>query len=225
MRFAKRGAVSLILVGLSAACAARAQSQAPQADVKAFVTQYVAAFNAKDVARLRALQYPKSLACITDKNKSFYDDFLAVHSRDPIPANYTFKASPVNENNLKALETMGWFPVKPDRELQIDYQIGDDGGSVVVYLVRENGRLFDDEPCASEQTLKQYNDDAPARAKLLAERKALADAIKDPLRSELIALLREHKTAEATTRYKEASGQDYGTSMFVMDLLAHEPSQ
>jgi hypothetical protein len=222
MRFAKRGVVSLILISFCAACGARAQSQASQTEVKSFVTQYVAAFNAKGAARLRALQHPKSLACITAENKSFYDDLLAVHRRDPIPANYTFKASPVNENNLKALETMGWFPVKPDRELQIDYQQGDDGGSITVYLIRENGRLFDDEPCASDQTVKHYNDDAPARAERLAQDKALAAAIKEPLRSDLIALLREHKTAEATTRYKEASGQDYPTAMFVIDLLVPE---
>jgi hypothetical protein len=40
-----------------------------------------------------------------------------------------------------------------------------------------------------------------------------------------MALLREHKTSEATTRYKEASGQDYGTSMHVIDVLAHEAQQ
>ena len=42
--------------------------------------------------------------------------------------------------------------------------------------------------------------------------KALAAGTKEPLRSQLIALLREHKTGEATRRNKEASGQDYETS-------------
>ena len=47
--------------------------------------------------------------------------------------------------------------------------------------------------------------------------------IPEALRSQLIALLREHKTSEATRRYKEASGQDYGTSILVIHVLAHEP--
>ena len=75
-------------------------------------------------------------AClIAPENKSFYDDEMAVRWRDPIPPNYTFKISPVNENNLKAIEQLGPLPVRPDQELQIDYQEGDDSGSIVIYLV------------------------------------------------------------------------------------------
>ena len=225
MKFTNRWAVCLFLMSLSGARCARAQSQAAQADVKAFVAQYVAAFNAKDMARMHALYHPKSLACITPENKSFYDDEMAARWRDPIPANYTFKISPLNENNLKAIEQFGAFPVRPGQELQINYQQGFDGGVMVIYLVRENGRLFDDYPCVSEQYVRQYRDDADAREKRAAHFKALAAAIKEPLRSQLIALLREHNTPEATKRYKEATGQDSATSMRVIDALAHEPRQ
>jgi len=225
MDFAKRWAVCLFLMSLSGAWCACAQSPTTQADVKVFVAQYIAAFNAKDAARINSLSHPKSLACITPENKSYYDDALAVRWRDPIPAGYTFKISPVNENNLKGIEQSVRFPVRPDQELQIDYQVGDDSGSIVIFVVRENGRLFEDSPCATDQSLKKYRDEAPARQELAAHNKALAAEIKEPLRSQLIALLREHKTGEATKRYKEASGQDYGTSIFVIDELAHEPRQ
>jgi len=40
--------------------------------------------------------------------------------------------------------------------------------------------------------------------------------------AQLIALLREHKTGEATKRYKETSGQDYRTAIFVIDQLVSE---
>ena len=42
----------------------------------------------------------------------------------------------------------------PARELHIDYQQGEDGGTVIVYLVKENGRWTDDFPCASEQSIE-----------------------------------------------------------------------
>jgi hypothetical protein len=223
MKCTSRRAALLFLISLSGARYLPAQSQVDQAQVTVFVAQYVAAFNAKDTARMHALYHPKSLACITPESKSFYDDEMANQWRDPIPASYTFKISAVNEDNLKAIEQLGPFPVRPDQELQIDYQRGDDGGTEVIYLVREKGRWFDDYPCASDQTLKQYRDDAPARAERAARFKAIADGIKEPLRSQLIALLRENKTVDAITRYKESSGQDYGTSMYVIDVLAHEP--
>jgi hypothetical protein len=202
---------------------ARAQSLSAQPpDVQAFVKQYVAAWNSKDLARLYALNYSKSAACITPASRDFYDGSLTMQMRDPIPANYTAKVSAVNENNLKAIETFGRFTVHPAQELHIDYQQGDDLGSVVVYLVKENGRWVDDFPCVSDAYLKKFHDDAPENAKRLAHYKALADGIKEPLRSELLDLLRRHETATATDRYHAASGQDMKTSMYVMNALKGE---
>ncbi len=222
MKFAKRRFLCLMLVSLCLACYARAQSRAPQADVKTFVTEYVAAFDAKDAARLQALYESKSRACIAAEDKEFYDFSLAVMWQDTIPPKYTFTVSAVNENNLKAIETFGWFPLKPTHELHIDYQQGDDSGTVIVYLVRENGRWLADQPCATEQTVKQFRDGAPARKAAEAHYKALARAIREPLRSQLVALLREHKTGDAIERYKKASGTDGQTAMLVIDQLALE---
>jgi hypothetical protein len=222
MKFVKRGSLCLILVSWCTACYARPQSQAPEADAKAFVTEYVAAYNAKDAARLQALYDSRSRACIAAEDKDFYEASLTAMWREPIPAKYTFTVSAVDENNLKAIETFGRFPQKPARELHIDYQQGDDLGSVVVYLVRESGRWRADQPCPSEQMVKQYRDEAPARKEREARYRSLADSIQEPLRSRLIALLREHKTAEAIDRYKEASGQATQTAMFVINQLALE---
>ncbi len=225
MEFVKRSVLCLILVGLFMPRGALAQSQASPAEIKAFVSEYVGAFNAKDVARFHALYYPESLACITRESKDYYDGLTAVQWRDPIPATYTFAVGAVNETNMKALESLARLPVKPTQQLQIDYQIGDDSGSLILLLVRENGRVYNVVPCATELALKQFRDNAPAVARFNAEHKALAAAIQEPLRSQLMALLRQHKTGEATDRYRKASGQDMKTSMFVIDVLAHEGRQ
>lgn len=209
-----------IALGLLEVGSARAQTaQGVPGDVKNFVAQYVAATNAKDTARLRSFLYPKSLACIMPENKDYYDA-MASHIGEPIPPNYKFSVMPVNEGNLKALEGMGQrWTVKPMQELHIDYQQGDDVGSYIVYLVHENGRWFQDFPCATDAAIKQYRDNAVANEAALAHYKALAADIKDPLRSELLGLLRAHETGRATDRYHEATGQDYKTSMYVMNEL------
>ena len=128
----------------------------------------------------------------------------------------------VNQNNVKAIESMARFPIAPAQEVQIDYQQGDDVGSVTLWLVREKNRLYSDAPCATEHALKQYRDDAPAREAFTVRHRAIAAAIAEPLRSQLVALIQAHKTAEAIRQYKEASGLDYRMSMFVIDDLAHE---
>jgi hypothetical protein len=209
-----------IALGLLEVSSVRAQTaQGVPGDVKNFVTQYVAATNAKDTARLRSFLYTKSLACIMPENKDYYDA-MASHIGEPIPPNYKFSVMPVNEGNLKALEGMGQrWTVKPMQELHIDYQQGDDVGSYIVYLIHENGRWFQDFPCATDAAIKQYRDNAVANEAALAHYKALAADIKDPLRSELLGLLRAHETGRATDRYHEATGQDYKTSMYVMNAL------
>ena len=211
-------AIGLLVIG-----SARAQSaQGVSGDVKNFVTQYVAATNARDIVRLRLFLYPKSLACITPENKDYYDA-MASHIEEPIPPNYTFSLLPVIDGNLKALESMGQrWTMKPAQELHIDYQQGDDLGGYVVYVIHENGRWFYDLPCATDAAIKEYRDNAAANETALAGYTALASEIKEPLRSELLGLLRAHKTATPTDRYHQATGQDYKTSMYVMNALKTE---
>ena len=214
--------ICLFAASVTGTLGVSAQAQNSQAEIKSFVAKYVAAFNARDAARLYALYHPRVVACITPESKPYYDGALAVQWRDQIPATYTFRVMPVNENNVKALESIARFPVPPAQEVQIDYQQGDDVGSVTVWLVRENNRLYSDAPCATEQALKQFRDDAPAREAFTAQHRAIAAAITEPLRSQLVALVRAHKTGEAVSKYKEASGLDYRMAMFVIDDIAHE---
>ena len=210
-------------IGLFVICSADAQpAQGVSGDLKNFVTEFVAATNAKDIVRQRLFLYPKSLACITPENKDYYDA-MASHIGEPIPPNYKFSVMPVNEGNLKALESMGQrWTVKPAQELHIDYQQGDDVGGYVVYLIHENGRWFYDCPCATDAAIKEYRENATANEAALAHYKALASEIKQPLRSQLLGLLQAHETATAIDRYHRATGKDYKTSMYVMNALKTE---
>jgi hypothetical protein len=222
MKYSARRPVCGLLLTIAFAWCANAQNQAVPDDVRALAARYVAAINAKDAAQILAMYSSKSLACITPQTKDFYDEVMPVHSRDHVPAGYTISMLPVNEDNLKALADYETFPVKPLNELHIDYQQGEESGTVVIWLARENGRWVGDFPCATETALKRYRDEAPQRKELEAHYKALADGIQQPLRGELIAMLRDHKRSSAITRYHEASGKDYKTSIYVInDLEQH----
>jgi hypothetical protein len=198
----------------------RAQNATVPADVKAFAAQYVAAFNAKNEARLLSLNLPQSRACITPANKDIYDSLLFMQMRGRIPPSYLLSLMPVNEGNLKALADVEYFPVKPERELHIDYQYPEtnDGGQIVLWLVRENGRWMADFPCMTAHGIKNYRDNAAAREHY----KVLAAAIKEPLRSQLLAMLRAHQTGEAEERYQKATGSDMRTSMLVINALGDQ---
>jgi hypothetical protein len=217
--------VSLLVASMFLSSCAHSQAQGIRGDIKEFVAQYVAALNAKDTVRLNSFLHPKSIACVTKDTKPYYDEGMAIHLRDPIPANYTYTLSPLDTKAPQPLEGYAQFPVRPSHQLQIEYDEGEDHGVVLVWLVQEKDRWLQDDPCATEQVLKQFRDDEPARKERVAKHKALVAAIQEPLRSELLALLREHKTVTATKRYQEASGENYETSMFVIYELTPEARQ
>jgi hypothetical protein len=225
MKRSARRPLCAFLLTIALACCASAQNQAVPEDVRAFAARYVAAINARDAARILAMYNSQSLACITPQSKDFYDTVMPVHPSDHVPPGYTVSLLPVNQDNLKALADTETFPVKPLNELHIDYQQGEESGTLILWLVRENGRLVGDFPCATESALKQYRDQAPQRKKLEAHYKSLADGIQQPLRDELLALLRDHKRSSAITSYREASGQDYRTAIFVLNDLQQDLTQ
>lgn len=195
----------------------RAQDTSAPPEVKAFAAQYVAAYNSKNEPRVLAMNLPQSMTCITTANKDVYDEIARKDMRDSIPPGYLLSFTPVNEGNLKALASQGYFLVKPERELHIDYQYpnSDDGGQIILYLARQNGRWMGDFPCMTAQGIKDFRDSAPLREHY----SKLASAIKEPLRSELLAMLRKHQSGEASTRYQKAAGCDMRTAMLVINAL------
>lgn len=213
-------ATCVLALTLSAAVTMHAQDTPVPPDVKAFAARYVAAFSAKDKAQLYSLYPTRFLSCLTPDNKAVYDALLSMQMRDPVPPDYLLSFLPVNDGNLKAFADTISFPVKPERELHIDYQYPNtnDAGQIVIWLVRQNGRWVADFPCMTDHGIQEYRDDADAREHY----NAIAAAIKEPLRSELIAMLRAHQTGEASSRYKEATGSDMRTSMLVVDALRNQ---
>jgi hypothetical protein len=217
MKAAFPAAICGLAISFAFASCLGAQDANVPPDAKTFAAEYVAAHNAKDEARLLAMNLPQSRACITPANKDVYDEIAHKDMRDSIPPNYILSLVPVNEGNLKALANDGYFLVKPERELHIDYQYpnSNDGGLIILYLVRQNGRWTGDFPCMTERAIQDFRANAAARAHY----SKIAAAIAEPLRSELLAMLRRHQSGEASERYQKATGSDMRTSMLVVSAL------
>lgn len=208
---------ALYTLALIAGASVRAQDAPAPPDVKAFAALYVAAYNTHDPARLLSLYLPESRACITPANKDVYDAIASSNRHDIVAPDYLLSFTPVNENNMNALAADMHFAVKPERELHIDYQYPNtnDGGQLLLWLVRRNGRWWSDFPCMTDHEIQNFRDNAAAREKY----KATAAAIGEPLRSQLIAMLRQHQLGEAEQRYQKAVGCDMKTSMLVINAL------
>jgi len=195
----------------------RAQDTSVPPEVKALAAQYVAAFNAKDKPRIASLYLPESRGCITPSNRDVYDAIQSMDMRDRIPPQYQLSFLAVNESNLKAAASLATYAVRPERELHIDYQYPgtNDGGQSFIALVRRNGRWMIDFPCMTPAAIQDFRDSAADREHY----KVVAAGIKEPLRSQLLAMVRAHQDGEAATRYQQVAGGDMRTAMLVINGL------
>ena len=134
-----------------------------------------------------------------------------------IPADYHLTLVEVNESNLKAASNLATYAIKPERGLRIDYQYAgtNDGGQEFLALVHRNGRWMVDSPCMTDAAIRDFREGAAGRDHY----HAVATAIKEPLRSQLLAMLRAHKDGEAATLYQHSVGGDMSTAMAVMNGL------
>src|SRR5215472_11767797 len=165
------------------------------ATVNELVSRYVAANNNHDPAAMNALLHPKSLACVTPENRDFYDRAIEVSMRQPIPSNYHFTDTALTVKDAPPLKDYGTFPLPPTHQIQIEYSSGvEDSGTVMFWLINENGRWYKDDPCINANIIKQFHDDLPNIKAREQATKALVAQIQNPLLSELKSLLKQGKS-------------------------------
>lgn len=193
------------------------------ATIQDLVSRYVAANNAQDAGAMNALLHPKSLACVTPENRDFYDRAVAVSMRQSIPADYHFTDTVLGEKDALPLSSYATFPVRPTHQIQLEYSGGaEESGTVMFWLVSENGRWYKDDPCINSAIIKQFHDDLPNIKTREQATKTLVAQIPQPLLSDLKSLLKEGKSATASKRYAQATGKDNDTALMVIEELAFQ---
>ncbi len=193
------------------------------ATINEFVKQYVAAVNARDLAAYRSLLSSNSLACINTENNEYYDRAFRVDICHPIPAGYKFTAKEISKDDKLAFEGYAVFPVRPSQQVQIDFTQGmENSGVVLFWLIHDSTGWSEVFPCATPETLQQFKTRLPGIKANEEKTRALVAGLKEPLRGELIALLKQGKSSTAATRYAESTGQDHQTGMFVVEELEYQ---
>lgn len=193
------------------------------ATIDEFVKQYVAAVNAQDLAAYRSLLNSNSLACINAESNDFYDRAFRSDIRHPVPTGYKFTAKEVGKDDKLAFEGYAVFPVRPSHQVQIDYTQGmENTGVLLFWLIHDSTGWSEVFPCATSETLKSFKTQLPEIKAHEEKTKVLVAGLKEPLRGELIALLKQGKSSTAATRYAESTGADHETGMFVVEELEYQ---
>ena len=114
------------------------------------------------------------------------------------------------------------FPVRPTQQVQIDYTKGlENVGTVIFWLAQEDAGWAEVFPCATQETLNDFNAKLPEINAQEAKTRALVDSLQDPLRAELVTMLQQGKSSSAAARYAEATKQDRSSAMYVIEELEY----
>jgi len=218
-------ALSLALACMGSAAlagTAAGEGAAIEAGHRKFAADYVTAVNGQDLERLRRLVHPKSLACITDQNRDFFDDIFARAVRRKLAGPYRVarpralgKAAPPT-----VPAAMGVYPVQPTHEIQIDVDTGPASSVTVIREVASsNGVWLEVLPCPTAEGLAAFRATKRTADEEQARARALVGELREPLLSEIKGLLRGGRRVEAMRRYSAASGENATMARRVVDLL------
>ena len=215
---------SVVSLGLLTATTAWAQGSAVpvNASHRIFVAEYVAAVNARDAERFRRLVHPRSLACITDANRDFYDDWVARIFRHTLPDTYRLTSVRTIPANAPAMVPSGMatYPLLPTHQIQIDTETGPYRSlSIILQVTPSAGAWLQVMPCPTPEGVDAFRAARKANAAQAVRAKDLAAALQEPLRGEISALVKAGKKIDAIKHYRAASGEDLTTAKSVVEAL------
>lgn len=187
---------------------------------KSFVQRYVQAIQARDFEKYKRMVHPTCRACYTRDNEDFHRDMF---QRRLLPAHWPV----VRDFRAKVLQALPsgttaipGCPAKPTHVIQLDFPAGEFGSKgVLINIAFENGSWFEVFGCPTPDALQKFRTATNQRNAEVARAETLFASLRDPLLSELKALLREGKKVTAITRYRDASGEDLSTAKRVVELL------
>lgn len=197
---------------------AYAQREDP-ARPEAFASAFVQAVNSAQLQSRHALLHPTVVKCVTAANRSYFDSIFARQARSRIPPDYRVTASRFSPGRAPLSDGRSPYPLPPTHQLQIDYGTSLRSTTVILLVAHDGNRWRQVLGCPSAETVALAARTDAERERQERRARALADAIGEPLRSELLALLAAGRRVDATRRYATASGEDLAMSRSVIDLL------
>ena len=221
-RFAPAALAALALLAAGPTSYGQGREVAIEAGHRRFADQYVAAARARDAARYRKLIHPKSLACITDDNRDFFDDWMARAFRWKWEGPYRIAAvrALAQDASPTMPASMGRYPVAPTLKIQIDLQMSATrAGTLLAEIAPVGATWYQVVPCPTAQGLAAFRSTRQANAAQEAKAQSLAQGLAAPLRVELLGLLKDGKRIDAMRRFAAETGEDITTALRVIDVL------
>ena len=190
---------------------------------QAFARKVADAMASKDFAAMKQLIAPSTVKCI-GKNQDFLQDRLNRQFALPISQKFklTVTTLPPNIMNPSKYST---YPMKPTHLMTMEFDTPDANHDTInLPIGQEAGQWYESQPCPTDAgmvrfaKLQKYKELGHEHAKL-----AVAQ-LKDPTKSQLLALIGKHDTVSAWRLCMTDLHYDFPTCRGMVAILAGDPN-
>jgi hypothetical protein len=192
---------------------------------RTFAQAYLTAATGSDIERYKRLLYPGTRACMTQENAAFFDAILKRRvGHVALSPRLSVETLPAKFDMFDAMTRNGFiYPVRPTHAFHIEISTkGTHLSEIAAFGVLDKGAWYEVLPCPTAKALEGIRVVAARNEAEAANARQLASTMKDPLRAELLALLKESRPVSAANRYAQAMHVDLTLATRVVDALTEE---
>ncbi len=186
-----------------------------------FVPAYIAALRSRDTTRIRKFLHPQVLACMNENTKEYFDSLSRNEAGTDVTGNYViYGLTKMTEPGpLFGLPEDGFrYPLQPAYEVHIQFKEG--RLELVRFLAESEGSWLEVYPCPNEKGMAFMHEQMVQGEQQRQRVAQLVAELKDPLLSELKALVKQQRIIDAVKRYQVVSGiTDLTTARMVIGVL------
>jgi hypothetical protein len=235
MRINGRSVVFASILIASAALPLRAQIGMHFGDVapttvlttsqRRFAESYLAAITGSDIEAYKALLHPATRACMNKDNADYFqtifDRRIGKIATSPI---LSVEKLPEKFEMFDAMNARGWkYEVRPTHAFHIDLvSKGPKQSSIAVFSALDAGVWYEVLPCPNGKALIDMRQAKLRDENEWAKARTLAAALRNPLRREVMAFLKQDRPVSAAKRYAEVRHVDLTLASRVIDVLEKE---
>ncbi|MGH7812564.1 MAG: hypothetical protein ACREQI_00975 [Candidatus Binataceae bacterium] len=182
----------------------------------------IGAIDANSPAAYRKLVLPKALACFNSGNQLYFDEWMSHQLEFPVKGKYALGIIELDKNQPSHGLYLD-YRVPPTHDISISYTAAD--GSAMTLnrpIVRHGGKWYADIPCPTALEMKRLGAAHKQVAAAFARARRLYPKLKDPLKSQLAALLAKSDAPGAWKLCSKSMHVDIYTARALVSILAEK---
>jgi hypothetical protein len=180
------------------------------------------AMHSKDYAAMKPLFAPSTLKCI-GKNEDFLQDRIKRQFELPMSRKFKLKITKL-PLDIVGKSKYSTYPMTPTHLMGFEFD-ADDGNHDTVNLPigQEGGQWYEAQPCPTQAGMERFAKLQHMRAVRHEHAKQAMTQVKDPVKSQLLALIGKHDSTQAWQLCMSSLHYDFPTCRGIVSILAGDP--